>query len=177
MKILFATFLLIFSISSSAEIEKNAVLCETQMCFYWWPKLPLVDGWHHENEQSFSLSINAQAPNGYTFSNAETVIYAKAIFKPKEPEITTLAQLIKEDIEKFTSSGPKVTIVEVESLTSKSGKKFNSYRFTPISSGNYEQVAYSEEGEYYLIFTISSRSQAGFNSSFRAFTLFVNGYK
>jgi len=43
--------LLIFSflpINASAEIEKIALPCETGMCFYWWPKLVTVKGWHHD---------------------------------------------------------------------------------------------------------------------------------
>jgi len=90
-------FILLFTLSipqSFAEIQKFANPCDQGICFSWWPKLPRVAGWHQDQDQSYNYKINAQAPDGRTFANAETVIYANAIYKPRVPESKTLQDLI-----------------------------------------------------------------------------------
>jgi len=106
MKNIILTISLTFlSIYSHAEIEKFAIPSEScgGMCFYWWPKLPNIQGWHHEREQSYNYSANAQAPDGFTFANAETVFYAKALYKLRIPETNNIEQLIKDDHSRFLS--------------------------------------------------------------------------
>jgi hypothetical protein len=98
--------------SSNAEITKEAVLCENtgSLCFYWWPKLPEVSGWKQDKGSSYHFSINAQAPTGSTFSDAETVIYAKAAYKAKEPEVKDLNGFIQNDLAAFRGDDPRIKI-------------------------------------------------------------------
>jgi hypothetical protein len=105
--------LLVLSASANSEIEKVAVPCEQKLCFYWWPKLVAVKGWHHDREHSYLYTANAQAPDGYTFANAESVIYAKALYKPRIPKTTSLEMLIKDDKEQFLSRDPNIMVSEV----------------------------------------------------------------
>ena len=91
-----------------AEIEKLATPCERELCFYWWPRLPPLEGWRHDREQSFQLRVNALAPEGEPFARAETVMYAKAIYKPRRPEATSLAKLIEADQGDFSKNVPGV---------------------------------------------------------------------
>jgi hypothetical protein len=169
--------LLLVPLSAFSEIEKVGQLCEKGICVAWWPKLTSVKEWHHEREPSFANSVNIQVPNGFTFSNADTVIYAKAIYKPRAPEIKSLDMLIKRDREKFISRDPDIVVTETKNLKTGDGRFLNSFTFFPKSEGNWEQVSYGEEGDFYLIFTISSRSRAGFDETFHVYEQYVGQYK
>lgn len=160
-----------------AEIEKTAIPAEKGFSFYWWPKLVPVDGWHQDREHSFLYGANALAPDGFTFKNAESVMYAKAIYKPREPEVKSLDALIENDIKDFVENVPGVSIQEIATLSTSDGQKFRSFTFFPTSTGDWERVSYGEEGEFYLIFTVSSRSLAGFNSAVGAYEKLITGYK
>jgi hypothetical protein len=168
--------LVLASSAAQAEIEKIAIPAETGFSFYWWPKLTPVAGWHHDREHSSFYSANALAPDGFTFKNAEVVMYAKAIYKPREPEVKSLDALIENDRKDFEANVPGVSIHEVAALSSSDGQKLRSFTFFPTSAGNWERVSYGEEGEFYLIFTISARSLAGFNAAVGTYEKTIAGY-
>jgi hypothetical protein len=173
---LISIFLLVSSVAR-AEVEKIAIPAKKGFSFYWWPKLVPVDGWHQDREHSFFYGANAFAPDGFTFKNAESVMYAKAIYKPRESDVKLLGVLIENDRNDFVENVPGVSIQEVAALSTFDGQKFRSFTFFPTSTGNWERVSYGEEGEFYLIFTVSSRSLAGFNSAVGAYEKLITGYK
>lgn len=163
--------------SAHAEIEKIAVPSETTLSFYWWPKVAPLWGWHHDRDRSIYYNANALAPDGFTFSDAESVMYARALYKPRVPEIKSLEALIENDEKDFEVNTPGVSIQEVEPLSGAEGQTFRSFTFIPTKKGNWERVSYGEEGDFYLIFTLSSRTQSGFNSSMPAYVQLVTSYK
>jgi hypothetical protein len=169
--------LLVICASANAEMEKVVTTtgCENQVCFHWWPILPTVRGWHQDRKRSLHYSFNAQAPDGKTFVDAETVIYANAPYKPRIPETKTLQKLIDGDQAAFRADG--VVIREIQALETGDGQKLHTYAYSPTKSGNWEQVSYGEEGDFYLIFTISSRTQKGLANSIKDYKLFIHGYK
>jgi len=171
--------LMLFSFPVFAEIEKRAVPCDAteRICFYWWPKLPQAVGWHQDLDHSYMYSANALAPEGFTFANAETVIYAKALYKPRSPETKSLAQLVKDDKERFLKDVPGVKIAEAKTIKTADGQELQSFTFSPASEGNWERVSYGEEGEFYLIFTVSSRTKKGLESALPAYESMLRGYK
>jgi hypothetical protein len=170
--------LLILALPAGAEIEKYAVPCEQRLCFYWWPKLPSIQGWEQDRGYSFHYRVNALVPKGSSFANANTVMYAKAVYKPREPEATSLSVLIENDRRDFIKDVPSVKIEEVEPLATGDGMKLRSLIFTPpASGGNWEQVSYGEEGDFYLIFTVSSRSAEGFAASRAVYGSLISHYK
>jgi hypothetical protein len=123
--------LLSVSITAVAEIEKVGRVCGNGICTAWWPKIEPVKGWHHEDEASFANNSNVQVPDGFTFSNAQTVIYARALYKPRNPETTSLAVLIKDDRAEFVKENPNIEIAKVPSLKTKDGKGLETYTFFP----------------------------------------------
>lgn len=169
--------LLLLSITAAVEIEKVGRVCGNGICSAWWPKLDPVAGWHHEDKASFANSANVQVPDGFMFSNAQTVIYARALYKPRNPETTSLAILIKDDRTEFLKESPGVEIAKVSPLKTKDGQSLETYTFFPKASGTWEEVSYGEEGDFFLIFTISSRSRAGFLDSLPAYERYVAQYK
>ena len=174
----FFLLFILLSVAANAEIEKKVVPCEQQkMCIYWWPKLAIIQGWHHERNFSYQYGFNAQAPDGFTFANAESVIYAKALYKPSIPETKSLEMLISKDKNDFISRDPNIIVSEVTSLKTGNGQNLKSFTFFPQGKGNWEQVSYGEEGEFYLIFTVSSKSEEGFTKVLDTYKQFINQYK
>ena len=170
-------FTLLAPLCVRAEMEKLATPCETQICFSWWPKLPVVTGWHHDRESSLHFGFNAQAPEGKSFGDAEAVIYANAPFKPRMPEVKNLKQFIRNDHRNFKRSDPKMKIEEISSLVTADGQKLHTYRFTPSKSGSFEIVSYGEEGEFYLVFTLSSRTNEALLKAQGDYEKFIVEYK
>jgi hypothetical protein len=105
------------------------------------------------------------------------VIYAKAVYKPRVPKITSVALLIDDDKKTFLSHDPKITIAEVASLRTADGHELRSFTFYPEGAGNWEQVSYGEEDEFFLVFTLSSRSRDGLLRALDDYRKFIRTYK
>jgi hypothetical protein len=163
--------------SAFAEIEKIATPCDPGICFHWWPRLPFVPGWHHDREHSISLNVNAQAPDANTFANAEAVIYANAPFKPRIPDVKTLQNLIENDQRKFRKDFRGVEIREIGTILTSDGKALRSFEYAPAATGNWERVSYGEEGDFYLVFTFSSRTKTGLAKASAAYGAFIGAYR
>ncbi len=177
-------FSILFSLSAEAEIYREAKVCNEsgKICFYWWPKLKAVPGWEQDIPHSYHYRMNTQAPAGFSFANAEAVIYARAVYKPEQPDAKTLDAFIANDKADFLSHDPSLSITRSETLKDKKGRSFISYQFKPSGKGNWEQIAYSEEvdgdnNEYYLVFVLSSRTESGYKASLDAFNQFVTSYE
>ena len=173
----FTLLVLFLGMAAQAEIEKVAVACNTGFCLYWWPKLPAVAGWHQDKQQSFNYGANTLAPNGSSFVDAEAVIYAVAVYKPREPEAKSLAMFIAGDKSQFLSSNPNITITKVGDLVNADGNKLPSFTFFPKSNGNWEQVSYGEEGEFYLTFVLSARSKKAFDKTQSTYRELIAHYR
>jgi len=173
----FATALVAASATASAEIEKVAVPKSQGIALYWWPKLPDVAGWHFDRDASYNYGFAAWAPDNSTFADAETVIYARAVYKPREPEMKSLDMMIERDKQHFLAKFPDMRIEPAPSLPTVDGRKFQSLSFAPSGNGNWERAAYGEEGDFYLVFILSARSQSGYKTAMPAFETFITRYK
>ena len=169
--------LIFLSVQASAEVEKTALTCESKICFYWWPKLPAIKGWHQDRDGSYEMSANVLVPDGSTFADAETVMYAKAIYKPQMPGIASVEALIEDDKKQFLDSRPGMKILESKGLTTADGKVLRSFEYIPDRQGDWERVSYGEEGDFYLIFTISSRSKTGYGKSIPVYEELIERYR
>ena len=132
--------LAVLSTSAYAHVEKLAIPTDTGVKFYWWPTLPSIKGWHHDRDYSILYSCNAQAPNGYNFANAETVIYARAIFKPTEHKLKSLRDLIEKDQFELQLSDKNVKISKVKSVITGDGKKYKSFTYIPSAKGTQSRL-------------------------------------
>ena len=162
------------AVSAAAEVEKIATACDDRLCFHWWPKVQPPVGWKQDREQSFRYNFNALAPSGSTFAQAETVMYANAVFKPRVPEASSLASFVEQDQAKFAAAG--FGIRPDAPLRIASGKTAASWRLEPKPNGQWERIFYFEEGEYYMVFVISSRTSAGLQANMASFEALVAGY-
>jgi hypothetical protein len=174
--LLAAVAALSFATLASGEIEKLGNLCDSGVCVYWWPKLPAVKGWHQEEEVSRKQGVNALAPDGSTFKDAETVMYGTAATKVNS-DATTLDEFIAADMKGFAEHAAEAVIKEIEPLTTADGRKLRTFTFFPKKDGNWECVSFGEEGEYFLVFTLSSRNKMAYEKSLPVFQAMIREYK
>lgn len=160
-----------------AEVEKNAVSGAQGIELFWWPRLPAVEGWEHDRPASLQYGANMLVPRGKAFGAAEAVIYAKALYKPRAPQIASLDALVERDRQEFGGPGGGLLVHDSSRLYSADAHPLPCLLFEPVSGGNWERVCYLEEGDYYLLFTLSSRSRAGFESSMKTFVEVVTHYR
>ena len=171
-----ALIFLLLSGAASAQIEKIATPTNSGIKLQWWPKVQPPHGWHFDSGSSHHFSCYAMAPDGSTFSTAETVMYAKADYKPRVPETKSLAQLVAQDISDFHQAYPGMAVTVEPPVLSADHKQFQVITFTPSAGGNWERVAYGENAEFYVLFTVSSRTRGGLERAMPAFKTMVSSY-
>jgi hypothetical protein len=78
-------------------------------------------GWHQDQDASYQIEANTLIRDGSKFENAESVIYAKALYKPRTPETKSAEQLIEDDKKEFLDADPTIVIKEVGVINSADG--------------------------------------------------------
>jgi hypothetical protein len=66
---------------------------------------------------------------------------------------------------------------EAGSLTTADGQRLRSFSFFPKAKGNWERVAYGEEDEFFLLFTISARSLQAYKLKQADYEALVTRYR
>ncbi len=157
---------------------KMAVPENSGIHLYWWPKLPPLSGWHQDMGSSYHDAFYALAPDGHTFNNAKAVMYVKANYKPRDPDVTSVAALVKRDLQQTRKNEAGVVIRKVKPLFTADGKKMITYTFFPPEkpAWPWECVSYGEEGDYYLIFTVSARTKASYKAALPAYKHLIAAY-
>jgi hypothetical protein len=173
----FALVMVFLSGAVNAEIEKFATPTDTGVQFQWWPKVQPPAEWHFDGGSSHHFGFNALAPDGSTFSKAETVMYAKADYKPRLPKTKSLAQLIDGDIADFHQAYPGIAATVESPVLTADHKQLKLVTFAPSVGGNWERVAYGEDPEFYLLFTVSSRTKGGLERAMPAFKAMVASFR
>jgi hypothetical protein len=179
MRVCFAVLLMLGVTMSlaSAEIEKIAIPGENGFSLHWWPKLGQIAAWHHDRGVSLGSSANILVPDGFSVESAETMMYARALYKERIPEIHSIEELIESYKAKFLDRIPDLKIEEVAPMMTGDQAELRSFTFTPTSQGNWERVSFGEEGDFYLLFVISSRSQDGYGNSVEPYRQMIGTYK
>lgn len=179
---LLALVLLAAGDPAQAEIVKIAVpSCEkNEICFYWWPKLPELRGWHGDEALNLKLGSNGSnvlIPDGQTFSNAPAIIYARAIYAERydwqNKTKSTLGSFIADDGESFQKGG--AGIADAPMLKTGDGQELKVVTYTRPK--NWECVAYGEEDGHYLMFVLSANSEAGYKAALPIFQDLIARYR
>lgn len=177
MRYLAMLLLLFTSLIAHGEIERNLKTEDGEVQYYWWPKLTLADGWVQDITHSYHFHANAIVPEGEVFPGAETVVYAKAIYKPMLPNVSTLEAFIGRDKASYLADIPGVVIHPADSVKTAEGKTLTSYRYEPTQEGNHERLVYGEDDKFYLVFALSSRSKEGLAQAMDDFVTMVESYR
>ena len=160
-----------------AEIYKLAVPSDQGLQLYWWPILPDIPGWRHDEGASCAQGVNALVPDGQSFSGAPAIIYARAMFKPRMPDVKSLRQLIDEDRAGFERDFPGISIQELKPIKDGDAKMHPYFSYSPRGEGSWELVAYGEENDFYLLFTLSGNSKPALESARADFERLVATYR
>ena len=171
--------ILVLSVASAVDagVYKLAVPAGSGMKLYWWPILPDLPGWVHDQLASKQYDANFLVPRGQTFANAPAVIYARALYKPRIPETKSIDQLIADDERQIAKDSPDIRMSEQAALQDRDGKGFRCVSFAPSAEGDWEFVAYGEEDDFYLIFTVSGNSPGALEKALPEFKKLIARYK
>jgi len=172
-------YLIVPSRPLSAEIYKLAIPGDQGFKLYWWPQLQVPDGWVHDEGASRSTASNMLVPKDQSFARAPAVMYGKALYKPRIPETRSLDQLISDDERKFQNDLPGIVILPLPALKNGDGRSLRCFSYSPQrdSKGSWEWTAYSEEGDFYLIFVLSANSEVALKTALPTFRRLIATYK
>jgi hypothetical protein len=135
-----------------------------------WPKLETITDWHQDQEASLKLAANVIIPDGVDPATAEMKIEARGF--PRSGN--SLSQLIDAD----WAANPGGTDQKQADMFDKDGTSFTVYAFAPAtgSGGNWKTVAYSEEGDTLLAFTLNARSKPAHDQGLPVFNDVIHKY-
>lgn len=138
-----------------------------------WPKLADIPEWHQDMESSIRLGANSLIPDGMDPTNAEVNIQARG-FPRSGGAVTSVSQMVESD----RGTAPAGTeIKQLPDVADKDGVAFNVYSFAPPGGqGTWKAIAYSEEGDHLLAFTMSARSKAAYDSNLPALVSLIHQY-
>lgn len=138
-----------------------------------WPKLPDIPDWHQDQEQSMKLAANFLIPDGADPATSEVTIQARGY--PRGGESGSLSQLMEKD---RAAAPPTTDVTKRPDLYDKDSTLFTMLAFAPAAgqAGDWKAIAYSEEGEYLLAFTLDAKSKAAYDKSLPVFTALVQKY-
>ena len=137
-----------------------------------WPKLPDIADWHQDQELSMKLAANFLVPDGADPATSDVTIQARGF--PRSGDTASLSQLMDKD----QAVAASAQITKRPDLYDKDSTPFNLVTFAPAAGqpGDWKAVAYSEEGEYLLAFTLNAKSKAAFDKNLPVFTALVQRY-
>ena len=158
------------------DIEKIAGLSDEGIQFRWWPRVTVASGWYHDAEVSMDNGVNMIIPEKSTFADAESVIYTRAIYKPRDPDVTSVEVLVNRDKADAEEHASGVRIADAAPVQIADGTKLRTLTFFPAREGNWERVAYGEDGDFYIMFAVSSRTKQGFEAAEQTYIEMVRSY-
>ncbi|HWI82405.1 hypothetical protein [Ramlibacter sp.] len=88
-----------------------------------------------------------------------------------------MREFIDQDLERFRSDAAGLKIGAAPKMRTADGKSVESHWLAPAERGQWERVAYFEEGDYYMAFVVSSRTEQGLLDAMPAFEELVGGYR
>jgi len=138
-----------------------------------WPKLPDIPDWHQDQELSLKFTANFLVPDGADPATSEVTIQARGY--PRSGDTSSLSQLMDRD---RAAAPPTADVTKRPDVYDKDSTPFTMVAFAPASGqkGDWKAVAYSEEGEYLLAFTMNARSKAAFDKNLPVFTALIRRY-
>lgn len=162
---------------AQAEVEKIAQVCKSSICFHWWPRLGVPEGFHHDRDLSLDMNVNALVPDKQTAQSDGVMMYGFAGYKPRLNGIHTLEQFIESDFNSFRREDPKIRIEPIDDILTADGKPLRVFRMMPSRKGRWEVIAYLEEGEFYMDMVLTAKSQSQLQIYMPAYTQLLRSYR
>ncbi len=177
LKKLFIVFVLLFFASLAYAQENNSSFIVGKDYSF---TLSAPKGWIADSESGKSQGLPfVFYPKGSSWQKGIVGMYATVY--PKAENGGTLEKFIERDISDFKSKSEKLKVTTADALTTvkdAQGKerKVEVRYFTGDQFGNYEAVAYIDEGKSVVSIILTSKTQEGFEASLPAFKELVTSY-
>src|SRR6478672_600959 len=154
---------------AQAGLEPILGTCNGASCLWHEPAVRAPQDWEFKEQASTRYHARAFAPVGTNFANATAVMYAKAV--PKEGEPPSLAAFMAQDIAGFRAKDPKLQVKTGVAFADGDGRTLQAVQLVPGSGSGvqWETVAYSEEGKFYLVFALSASGMLEHDAAVPAF--------
>jgi len=150
--------------TSNAELLRVQTPCDSRTCVYWLPKLPVLPGWHlHTTDEPQDAVV--LVPDGYTYGNAQYIIYARALQKALLMDRPSLHRFITQDAEDYKALYPGIKVTEAGLVQTAQHNSLRSLKLTPTKSGPWEQITYHEDGDHFVVVVLTSKTAAGYSKA------------
>lgn len=170
-------FILLSPLYGFCQLEGHGVMDESinGIRLYQRPVIKIPEGWQEQEEAGQELECLVLVPKKEK-KVSETMIYAMAIHKDKPGQ--SLSSFIEDDIAHFKTNNKKGLVKEADPLKTVKGL-VKVYEFSyPYKEKHFNQaVAYAEDGEYFVTFTLTGKSPAAYKMGKAAFALVLSSYK
>lgn len=158
-----------------AETEGFAYQCESSTCFWRRPIVDAPPGWVKDEESGAHFKFNAFARKGESFTDSDAVMYAHAVYRKNAAP--TLAEHINQHKERHLKANRGSAMPKPQFTRNADGKQLTTLTSTPGKpDGDWETVAFDEEGDYYLVFVLSARTKQAHDKARDDFAALVRGY-
>jgi hypothetical protein len=132
------------------------------------------DGWVLDNRAEQNNGLHAVFyPVGSSWAKSAIVMYANSASKSQGQE--TVDELIAYDTGQFKTKSPKLSVVELKPIETKNGKA-KVLKFSGDQFRNTEAVAYIDSPKAVVMLVLTSRDNAGFETTYPAFVALVKSY-
>lgn len=171
-----------------ADIERKAVFdCKNnQICFYIWPALPDMPGWHRDEDLSYQYHAAFMVPDSDSKANpSPTVILANAVaedgYKTDNPGATALDGFIGDDIVTTRKNNSEVTIRETDPAVAADGVTLRVFIIGKLKGGHSQIIAYTEDGDkdgkFFCVLILDSVAKEPVETQLPLFRQMVAKYK
>ena len=164
------------ALPAQAGLEPVLGTCNGSACLWHEPGVRAPQGWEFKEPASTRYHARAFAPAGTNFANATAVMYAKAV--PKAGQPASLAAFIAQDVAGFRAGDPKLQVKTGLSYPDGDGHPLKAVQLIPGSGGNgqWQTIAYGEEGAFYLVFSLSGAGLLEHDAALPAFKAMLATY-
>lgn len=175
MHAMWAALALAVALPAQAGLEPVLGTCGSSPCLWQEPSVTAPAGWELKDRASRHYHARAFAPAGSNFENANAVMYAKAV--PKQGQPASLDAFISQDVASFRAQNQKLQVKTGLTFPDGDGHVLKAVQLLPGSAGGqWETIAYGEEGNAYLVFALSGTGMLEQQTAQPAFEQMLRSY-
>lgn len=178
------------TVPARADIERKAIInCgEEQMkiCFYIWPALPELLGWHRDEEASYKSRAAFMVPDNDSAANPSPIVFlANAVaaddYKTDHPGRSALDGFIADDNDHTLKDVPGAAITEADPSVAADGVKLRTFILRGLKGGHSQIIAFTEDsdkvGKFFCVLILDSVSKEPVETQMPLFRQMVAKYK
>lgn len=165
-----ALFAALMPLTARAEVEKVEMKCEKGPCVKWFPKVTPPRAWHYDEDESAEQGVKVFAPDDM---HSDMRIYTYAIQKADKPALHTLDDVIAHEKENYKEG----RVMEGKPLSTLDGKKLRTFLYATKDEIRWDQASYGEEGQFYVVFAITTTGLYELNRYVNDYNSFVGSYR